>query len=77
MPPASAQAHVLDASDISMAVPEPGAEDYKYSRGVVGIAAGSRAIEGRPSWPREAHATGMWAWCMSWIAAMGSPGPGG
>ena len=41
-----AQAHVLDADDIATAVPEPRAEDYKYSRGVVGIAAGSPRYRG-------------------------------
>ncbi|MFM9135337.1 MAG: NAD(P)H-hydrate dehydratase, partial [bacterium] len=32
--------------DIADVVPEPGPEDYKYSRGVVGIAAGSAAYRG-------------------------------
>jgi ADP-dependent NAD(P)H-hydrate dehydratase / NAD(P)H-hydrate epimerase len=41
-----AQAHVLDAHDLAWAVPEPGPVDYKYSRGVVGIAAGSPAYRG-------------------------------
>lgn len=44
LPPADAQA--LDASDLVEAVPEPAAEDYKYSRGVVGIAAGSARYRG-------------------------------
>lgn len=42
----SARAHVLDEADLALAVPEPGAEDYKYSRGVVGVAAGSPAYRG-------------------------------
>lgn len=37
---------VLDDDDIADAVPEPAADDYKYSRGVVGIAAGSSAYRG-------------------------------
>lgn len=41
-----AQTHVLDANDVATAVPEPRAEDYKYSRGVVGIAAGSPRYRG-------------------------------
>jgi hydroxyethylthiazole kinase-like uncharacterized protein yjeF len=36
----------LDASDLVVAVPEPGVEDYKYSRGVVGVAAGSPRYRG-------------------------------
>lgn len=36
----------LDALDLAEAVPEPGPEDYKYSRGVVGIAAGSPRYRG-------------------------------
>lgn len=36
----------LDAADLSDAVPEPGPSDYKYSRGVVGIAAGSPRYRG-------------------------------
>jgi hydroxyethylthiazole kinase-like uncharacterized protein yjeF len=36
----------LDATDLLEAVPEPGAEDYKYSRGLVGIAAGSPRYRG-------------------------------
>jgi hydroxyethylthiazole kinase-like uncharacterized protein yjeF len=38
--------HALDAVDLAQAVPEPGPEDYKYSRGVVGIAAGSPRYRG-------------------------------
>lgn len=38
--------HALEARDLVTAVPEPGAEDYKYSRGVVGIAAGSARYRG-------------------------------
>lgn len=38
--------HALDALDLAVAVPEPGSEDYKYSRGVVGIAAGSSRYRG-------------------------------
>ena len=38
--------HALDPLDLAEAVPEPGAEDYKYSRGVVGIAAGSPRYRG-------------------------------
>lgn len=41
-----ASVHVLDDDDIADCVPEPGAEDYKYSRGVAGIAAGSAAYRG-------------------------------
>ena len=37
---------VLDDDDIAECVPEPGPEDYKYSRGVVGIAAGSARYRG-------------------------------
>jgi len=44
LPDADVQA--LDAHDLVDAVPEPGAEDYKYSRGVVGIAAGSPPYRG-------------------------------
>ena len=44
LPPATV--HVLDEEDIADCVPEPGPEDYKYSRGVVGIAAGSAAYRG-------------------------------
>lgn len=36
----------LDPLDLAEAVPEPGPEDYKYSRGVVGIAAGSPRYRG-------------------------------
>ena len=38
--------HALDPLDLAEAVPEPGAQDYKYSRGVVGIAAGSPRYRG-------------------------------
>lgn len=38
--------HALDPLDLADAVPEPGPEDYKYSRGVVGIAAGSPRYRG-------------------------------
>ena len=38
--------HALDPLDLAEAVPEPGPEDYKYSRGVVGIAAGSPRYRG-------------------------------
>lgn len=41
-----ARTRVLDADDLADAVPEPGADDYKYSRGVVGIAAGSAQYRG-------------------------------
>lgn len=44
LPPA--QVHVLEMADIASCVPEPSARDYKYSRGVVGIAAGSRRYRG-------------------------------
>ena len=37
---------VLEDDDIASAVPEPGSDDYKYSRGVVGIAAGSERYRG-------------------------------
>jgi hydroxyethylthiazole kinase-like uncharacterized protein yjeF len=36
----------LDAPDIAESVPEPQSQDYKYTRGVVGIAAGSRRYRG-------------------------------
>ena len=36
----------LDANALAAAVPEPASEDYKYSRGVVGIAAGSARYRG-------------------------------
>lgn len=39
-------ARVLDSDDLAAAVPEPGPDDYKYSRGVVGIAAGSARYRG-------------------------------
>ncbi len=42
----SANLHALDPLDLAVAVPEPGPEDYKYSRGVVGIAAGSPRYRG-------------------------------
>ena len=42
----AASIHVLDGDGIADAVPEPGADDYKYSRGVVGIAAGSAKYRG-------------------------------
>ena len=38
--------HALDPLDLAEAVPEPGPDDYKYSRGVVGIAAGSPRYRG-------------------------------
>lgn len=38
--------HVLEDDDIADAVPEPALDDYKYSRGVVGVAAGSAAYRG-------------------------------
>ena len=38
--------HALDPLDLATAVPEPGPEDYKYSRGVVGIAAGCPRYRG-------------------------------
>ena len=38
--------HVLDDDDIADVVPEPAADDYKYSRGVAGVAAGSRRYRG-------------------------------
>jgi len=44
LPDADLQA--LDSLDLAEAVPEPSAEDYKYSRGVVGIAAGSSRYRG-------------------------------
>lgn len=42
----AADVHVLDEVDLADAVPEPQADDYKYSRGVVGIAAGSARYRG-------------------------------
>jgi ADP-dependent NAD(P)H-hydrate dehydratase / NAD(P)H-hydrate epimerase len=44
LPPAGLYA--LDPLDLADAVPEPGPSDYKYSRGVVGIAAGSPRYRG-------------------------------
>jgi len=41
-----ARTQILDADALAAAVPEPGPEDYKYSRGVVGIAAGSARYRG-------------------------------
>jgi hydroxyethylthiazole kinase-like uncharacterized protein yjeF len=41
-----AELHALDSIDLADAVPEPGTEDYKYSRGVVGVAAGSPLYRG-------------------------------
>ena len=41
-----ADLHALDSIDLADAVPEPGPEDYKYSRGVVGVAAGSPLYRG-------------------------------
>ena len=38
--------YALDPLDLAEAVPEPGSDDYKYSRGVVGIAAGSPRYRG-------------------------------
>lgn len=37
---------VLDADQLAEAVPEPEGQDYKYSRGVVGVAAGSQHYRG-------------------------------
>jgi len=37
---------LLDAADVALALPQPGPHDYKYSRGVVGVAAGSRRFPG-------------------------------
>ena len=42
----SADLHALDPIDLADSVPEPGPSDYKYSRGVVGIAAGSPRYRG-------------------------------
>lgn len=39
-------ASVMEALDVARWVPEPAQDDYKYSRGVVGVAAGSRAYPG-------------------------------
>lgn len=44
LPPASL--HALDPLDLAASVPEPEHDDYKYSRGVVGIAAGSPRYRG-------------------------------
>jgi hydroxyethylthiazole kinase-like uncharacterized protein yjeF len=44
LPPAGL--HALDPLDLADSVPEPGPSDYKYSRGVVGIAAGSARYRG-------------------------------
>jgi len=40
------EATTCDAADLARTVPEPRAADYKYSRGVVGIAAGSSRYRG-------------------------------
>lgn len=37
---------VLDHADIAQCVPEPTSEDYKYSRGIVGVVAGSSRYRG-------------------------------
>ena len=42
----TAHLRALDAPDLLEAVPEPGSQDYKYSRGVVGVAAGSSLYRG-------------------------------
>jgi hydroxyethylthiazole kinase-like uncharacterized protein yjeF len=44
LPPA--RMHVLEAHDIAAVLPEPGPEDDKYTRGVVGVIAGSAAYSG-------------------------------
>jgi ADP-dependent NAD(P)H-hydrate dehydratase / NAD(P)H-hydrate epimerase len=44
LPHASLQ--ILDDLDIAELIPEPDGADYKYSRGVVGVAAGSREYRG-------------------------------
>ena len=41
-----ATVHVLDDDDIAETVPEPAHDDYKYSRGVAGVAAGSPHYRG-------------------------------
>jgi ADP-dependent NAD(P)H-hydrate dehydratase / NAD(P)H-hydrate epimerase len=38
--------HVLDHADVAACMPEPQPDDYKYSRGVVGIVAGSSRYRG-------------------------------
>lgn len=40
------ECHILDEIDLALEVPEPADADYKYSRGVVGIAAGSSHYRG-------------------------------
>lgn len=42
----AASIHVIDDEAIGHWVPEPGLEDYKYSRGVAGLAAGSARYRG-------------------------------
>ena len=44
LPPA--RCHVLDDVDLASCVPEPRSDDYKYSRGVAGIVAGSAKYRG-------------------------------
>lgn len=39
--PTPATVHVLEAADVRAVLPEPGASDDKYTRGVVGVVAGS------------------------------------
>ncbi|MGI8761613.1 MAG: NAD(P)H-hydrate dehydratase [Jatrophihabitantaceae bacterium] len=41
-----AETHVLEAADVRAALPRPGAGDDKYTRGVVGVAAGSEQYGG-------------------------------
>jgi hydroxyethylthiazole kinase-like uncharacterized protein yjeF len=42
----TARTHVLEASDVRALLPHPGAADDKYTRGVVGVAAGSEQYAG-------------------------------
>jgi len=42
----TAHAHVLEAADVGTVLPTPGAEDDKYTRGVVGVVAGSSQYGG-------------------------------
>jgi hydroxyethylthiazole kinase-like uncharacterized protein yjeF len=42
----AARTHVLEAADVAALLPQPGAADDKYTRGVIGVVAGSPAYPG-------------------------------
>lgn len=44
--PADATARVLDVADVAALLPQPGPADHKYTRGVVGVLAGSARYRG-------------------------------